>query len=291
MNFPQQDGISKLVSLGAKMLSTFMKHLAAFLIICVAVFGYFWLKISDHSPLNSCEPTDVVRIKLDGREYHIPVEWQPSISQRLSDGADFPTRFSYQDLQGNPLERGWWEYCQQKGEIPEEYRVITITPQSVSRVNGAEFWKGSVYKYISMTDYISVRNSKSNLRVLSDPPYSQTETASDGIYSRFENTSVPSGANHYLQSRNWKHEGSLVRAYASAEPEGATSYIIYFALAEGRDLRVRLSLSTSPRLTGSTSNKAITPQDWPAMLAEVTDLMRSFEVIPSPAAPAQAGTR
>ncbi|WP_395173108.1 hypothetical protein [Roseibium alexandrii] len=271
------------------MLSTFMKHLAAFLIICAAVVGYFWVKISDHSPLNTCEPTDVVRIKLDGRVYHIPVEWQPSISQRVSDRADFPTRFSYEDLQGNAQNRGWWSYCQKKRKLPEEFGVITITPRTVSRVNGTDFWNGSAYKYISMADYISVRNSKSNLRVLSDPPYSQSETAFDGMYSRFENTSVPNGGNHILQSRNWEHEGSSVRAYASAEPDGATSYIIYFALAEGRDLRVRLSLSASSRLAGGSSGIVITPQDWPAMLAEVTDLMRSFEVPPNPAIPAQAG--
>jgi len=254
-----------------------MRILASFLVIVMAVFGYFWLKISDHSPLNSCEPTDVVRIKLDGQEYHIPVEWQPSISQRLSDGADFPTRFSYEDLQGNALERGWWEYCQAKGEEVQSYKILSISPESVSQVNGSEFLESLGYKYISAADYVSVRNSNTNLRVISDPPYSEDGPAYNGMYTRFENTSVPNDGDHYLQSNNWEHEGSSVRAYASSEPGGATGYIIYFALAEGRDLRGRLSLSASSRLTGRTSSQAITPQDWPAMLTEVTRLVRSFQ--------------
>ncbi|WP_428524013.1 hypothetical protein [Roseibium sp.] len=276
MNFPQQDGISKLVSLGAKMLSTFMKHLAAFLIICVAVVGYFWLKISDHSPLNSCEPTDVVRIKLDEREYHIPVEWRPSISQRLSDGADCPTRFSYEDLQGNALERGWWNYCQGKDEKAVEYKNITLNPKKTTILNSEK----EKYKYIRRLNYLGVRVSNELPPKISTPSFQIKEIAYDGLFWRYANQ--VDRADKYLKiySKGWTHEGAHVLASISIFPDETERYIVRAASIEGRKLRFEISYSNPAGFSENDSSFQIHPQEWPALLKQMTNLMRSFEVAP-----------
>ena len=267
------------------MLSTFMKHLAAFLIICVSVVGYFWLRVSDLSPLNSCEPTDVVRIKLDGKEYLIPVEWQPLISQRLSDGADFPTRFSYQDLQGNPLERGWWNYCQGKDEKAVEYKSISFNPKKITNLTT----EGEKYKYISRLNYLGVDVSNELPPKVPPPSFQIKEIAYDGLFWRYANQ--VDRADKYLKiySKGWTHEGAHVLASISIFPDETERYIVRAASIEGRKLRFEISYSNPAGSSENDSSFHIHPQDWPAMLAEVTDLMRSFEVPPNSAVPAQAG--
>ncbi|MBO9420016.1 hypothetical protein J7481_10960 [Labrenzia sp. R4_2] len=272
MNFSQQDGIAKLGSLGAKMLSTFMKHLAAFLIICVAVVGYFWLKISDHSPLNSCEPTDVVRIKLDGQEYHIPVEWQPLISQRLSDGADFPTRFSYQDLQGNYTGQGWWLYCQDFANAVDEYRNVNFKPADIERITPQFLSKHPEYKYLQGLTYIGIFASPQDPLTVSKPKLTKTGTAFDSMYWRYE---APNGLSYFF-SRNWRHEGAEV----IARERVSSGYSVTADVSTGTELRATVLVPTQ---SSARLSRSIPPQDWPAMLAEVTDLMRSFEVPPNPA--------
>lgn len=244
----------------------------------IAIVGVLavWFVGSENSPLNYCVPADTIRILMDGREYHIPVEWQPSIASE--NGESFPTRFVYEDHTGTYTGRGTTRYCQAKDEEPDEYQRITFNPQIIERVSPGFWERHSQYKYLSKLSYIGVDDLGKNAPPISEPKYEFIGTAYDGMYKLYENAPKPPDKTLYLYSLNWVHEGAHVKADKAIIGQETIGYRIWAALFKGSNMRMTISNSYPAAPEAEQSNIKIPPQRWPSMLEEVTNLMRSFEV-------------
>jgi hypothetical protein len=237
-----------------------------------------WLAQSDNSPLNRCEPTSIIRVLFDGREYHIPVEWQPSISKRRD--VRFPVRFGYRDHTGDDTGKGTKIYCQSPDEAPEEYHRISFDPQAIARAT-PDFWEShDEFKYLPALTYLGFVQPYIDRPPSNDPPTAEPlsrrlGTAFDGMYWRYE---IPPGKRTALYSRNWTHEGGAVSADRSDSPSGTIGWAIHGTFQRGSNVRMKATNYHPKASLKNHLHLSIPPQEWPDMLAEATRLMRSFEI-------------
>ncbi len=237
-----------------------------------------WLANSDVSPLDRCEPASIIRVLFDGREYHIPVEWQPSISKRRD--VPFPVRFGDRDHTGDGTGRGMKVYCQAPGDAPEEYHSISFDPQTITRVT-PDFWEShDEFKYLPALTYLGFVQPDTARPPSNDPPTTdpfsrRLGTAYDGLYWRYE---IPPGERTALYSRNWTHEGGAVSADRFDSPSGTIGYAIHGTFQRGSTVRMKATNYHPNASVEDHLHLSIPPQEWPDMLAEATGLMRSFEI-------------
>lgn len=253
-----------------------MKKVTAILGVIATCWLAAWVYWSDSSPLNHCEPTDTVRILLGGREYHIPAKMRPSAHRYVSEDRNtvkLRTRYiAAYDGNGRRQKRDTHQYCQ----APDE-EAFAATRVGFQIENDWQYkWSETGLKYIPKLRTLSIFETHTQLK---EPHYERIGSAYDGLFWRYDSPLHPANEGGELYSRNWQYAGAPVTASCQYGTPGNAISCGYVRARLNQTDPIRMNIGLLFNIPPEEQHlfQSVPPQEWPAMLEEISQLMRSFE--------------